>query len=332
MATTRRLRARPTLRGGEWLLQSTDADSVFTPERLTDEHRLIGQTAQEFVDNEVLPVLDRSSRRTGRSRASSSSACGELGLLGVDVPEAYGGVGLDKVTLARRQREDGAVGVVRRHLRRAGQPDHRCRSSLFGTEAQKQKYLPRLLSRRDRRRLRPERVGLGIRRARREDHARRGSRRQLRAERREDVDHQRRLRRPLHRLRQGRRRAVHGASSSSARWRREERQGRAQDGPARLVDDAADPPGRAGAGREPARRDRQGPQGRVQRAELRALQARRDVRRRRARRHRRERRVRGRRARSSASRSRRSAPSSTSSARWSSAPTRSRACSIAPPA
>ena len=47
--------ANPTLRGGEWLLQPTEPDAVFTPERLTDEHRLIGQTAQEFVKNEVLP-------------------------------------------------------------------------------------------------------------------------------------------------------------------------------------------------------------------------------------------------------------------------------------
>ena len=47
------------LRGGEWLIQPSEADTVFTPERLTEEHRLIGRTAQEFVDNEVLPKLDQ---------------------------------------------------------------------------------------------------------------------------------------------------------------------------------------------------------------------------------------------------------------------------------
>ena len=47
------------LRGGEWLLQSAEPESVFTPERLTEEHRLIGQTAQEFVTNEILPVIDK---------------------------------------------------------------------------------------------------------------------------------------------------------------------------------------------------------------------------------------------------------------------------------
>jgi hypothetical protein len=47
------------LRGGEWLLQSSEADSVFTPERLTEEHRLIGRTAQDFVENEILPKLEQ---------------------------------------------------------------------------------------------------------------------------------------------------------------------------------------------------------------------------------------------------------------------------------
>src|SRR5215831_17040862 len=48
-----------TLRGGEWLLKSSDPSSVFTPERLSEEHRLIAQTVNDFVDKEVLPVLDR---------------------------------------------------------------------------------------------------------------------------------------------------------------------------------------------------------------------------------------------------------------------------------
>ena len=60
-----------TLRGGEWLLQPTDADAVFTPERLTDEHRLIGQTAAGV--RRATRCCRRSissSRRTGRWRAS----------------------------------------------------------------------------------------------------------------------------------------------------------------------------------------------------------------------------------------------------------------------
>src|SRR3954463_15771759 len=68
------------LRGGELLLQASDASSVFTPERLTEEHRLIGRTAQEFVDNEILPQLDRLEQKTGRwrgrwSRLAPNSGC-----------------------------------------------------------------------------------------------------------------------------------------------------------------------------------------------------------------------------------------------------------------
>src|SRR6185503_15291540 len=86
------------LRGGEWLIEPTDASAVFTPERLTEEHRLIGRTAQEFVDNEVLPKLDRLEEKDWALARVLVKAGAELGLLGVDVAEAYGGLGLDKGT------------------------------------------------------------------------------------------------------------------------------------------------------------------------------------------------------------------------------------------
>src|SRR5262249_32011242 len=72
--------------GGEWLLQAADADSVLTPERLSDEHRLIGQTTQEFVENEVLPKLDRLEAKDWGLARDLVKRGGELGLLGVDVP------------------------------------------------------------------------------------------------------------------------------------------------------------------------------------------------------------------------------------------------------
>ena len=87
-----------TTRGGAWLIEDTTADAIFTPEQLTDEHRLIAQTADEFVRTRSRRRSIGSSRRTGRWRGSSSQRCGELGLLGTDVPEAFGGVALDKVS------------------------------------------------------------------------------------------------------------------------------------------------------------------------------------------------------------------------------------------
>src|SRR6266576_1509895 len=86
------------LRGGEWLVQPVDAGAVFTPERLTDEHRLIGRTTQEFVDHEVLPALDQLEQKDWELARRLVRRGGDLGLLGVDVPEAYGGVGLDKTS------------------------------------------------------------------------------------------------------------------------------------------------------------------------------------------------------------------------------------------
>jgi alkylation response protein AidB-like acyl-CoA dehydrogenase len=133
------------LRGGEWLIQPAAADSVFTPERLTEEHRLIGRTAQEFVDNEVLPKLDRLETKDWALAREMVKAGAALGLLGVDVPEAYGGLGLDKVTslvvsekLARAASFGATFGA---HANLTIVP-----LVLFGSEAQKQKYLPRLLS------------------------------------------------------------------------------------------------------------------------------------------------------------------------------------------
>jgi len=133
------------LRGGEFLIQAADSDSVFTPEKLTEEHRLIARTAQEFVDNEVLPKLDQLEQKDWGLARDLVRKGAELGLLGVDVPEAYGGLGLDKVTslvvsekLARSASFGATFGA---HANLTIVP-----LMLFGSEAQKQQYLPRLLS------------------------------------------------------------------------------------------------------------------------------------------------------------------------------------------
>src|SRR5262245_55228167 len=86
------------LRGGEWLLAATPSDAVWTPERLTEEQRLIARTTEEFVENEVLPELDRMEQKDWAVARRLLKRCGELGLLAVDVSEVYGGLQLDKVT------------------------------------------------------------------------------------------------------------------------------------------------------------------------------------------------------------------------------------------
>jgi len=134
-----------TQRGGEWLLQSTDAASVFTPERATEEHRLIGRTTAEFVQQEVVPVMDRLEQKDWNLARDLVKRAGALGLLGVDVPEAYGGVALDKASsLIVSERMAGSASFGAAFGAQANLVI--VPLVLFGTEEQKRKYLPGLLS------------------------------------------------------------------------------------------------------------------------------------------------------------------------------------------
>src|SRR5436309_5800484 len=133
------------LRGGEWLLQSTDAASVFTPERLSEEHRLIARTAADFVQQEVMPAIDRLEQKDWALARDLVKRAGALGLLGVDVPEAYGGVALDKASsLVVSERMAGSASFGAAFGAQANLTV--VPLVLFGTEAQKQKYLPPLLA------------------------------------------------------------------------------------------------------------------------------------------------------------------------------------------
>jgi alkylation response protein AidB-like acyl-CoA dehydrogenase len=133
------------VKGGAWLLEPGDPASVLTPERLTEEHRLIAQTAQEFVTKEVVPNIERLEQKDWALARRLLQRSGELGLLGVDAPEEFGGVGLDKT----------AALVVSRHLSGSasfgaafGAQGNLALTPilLFGTPEQKAKYLPKLIS------------------------------------------------------------------------------------------------------------------------------------------------------------------------------------------
>jgi alkylation response protein AidB-like acyl-CoA dehydrogenase len=140
MATTAEVR-----KGGSWLLEDTEPGDVFTPERLTDEHRLIAQTTSEFVDSEVLPVLEQLETKDWELARTLIRRCGDLGLLGLAAPEEYGGLDADKAA---------SLVVVERIARSAsfattfGGQANLCVLPLvlFGTPAQKERYLPRLVS------------------------------------------------------------------------------------------------------------------------------------------------------------------------------------------
>ena len=117
--------------------------TCFTPERLTEEHRLIAQTVSDFVTNDVLPALDRLEQKDWGLARDLVKRCGALGLLGVDVAEEYGGVELDKVTsmvVSERMSQVASFGATfGAHANLIG----RCRCRCSEPRHQKRKYLPR---------------------------------------------------------------------------------------------------------------------------------------------------------------------------------------------
>jgi alkylation response protein AidB-like acyl-CoA dehydrogenase len=134
-----------TTRGGAWLIEDADADTMLTRERLSEEHRLIGQTADEFIDNEVLPVLGQLEQKDWPLARTLIRRCGELGLLGTDVPEALGGVELDK---AASLVVGESVGRCASFATTFGAQTGLAVTPLlcFGSEDQKRRYVPRLVS------------------------------------------------------------------------------------------------------------------------------------------------------------------------------------------
>jgi len=132
-------------RGGSYLVESPRPEDIFTPGESTDEQRLIAQTAGEFVTNEVLPlVADLELHKEGLMPALLKK-CGELGLLSANIPEAYGGAGLDKVsTTLLAEKLSGYGGFAVSHGGHAGIGT--IPIVYFGTEEQKKKYLPKIAS------------------------------------------------------------------------------------------------------------------------------------------------------------------------------------------
>ena len=131
--------------GVEWLIRDTVPGEVFTPERFTDEHRLIEQTATEFVANEVIPALPELDKKNWDVARRLIGRAGALGLVGTDTPEEYGGVGLDKAAAVI---VCDAIGDAASFSTTFGAQSGLAIIPIlcFGTDAQKKKYLPRITS------------------------------------------------------------------------------------------------------------------------------------------------------------------------------------------
>jgi alkylation response protein AidB-like acyl-CoA dehydrogenase len=132
-------------KGGSFLIEESKPDEIFTPEDFTEQHRMIADTTRDFVDNEVMPVSDKIEQLDYDLTIKLLRKAGEIGLLSVDIPEEYGGLGLDKTSsmlVAENLGKTGSFAV-----------SHGAHTGIgtlpivyFGTEDQKAKYLPKLAS------------------------------------------------------------------------------------------------------------------------------------------------------------------------------------------
>jgi alkylation response protein AidB-like acyl-CoA dehydrogenase len=136
---------KPAAKGGSFLLESALPQDVFTPADLTDDQRLIGQTAEEFVTKEVMPLVKDLENKKPGLMAEMVRKGAELGIMSGGIPEEYGGAGLDKIaTTVLTEKLSIYGGFAVTHGAHAGIGT--LPIVYFGTEEQKKKYLPKLAS------------------------------------------------------------------------------------------------------------------------------------------------------------------------------------------
>ncbi|QZK90721.1 acyl-CoA dehydrogenase family protein [Flavobacterium sp. CHNK8] len=133
-------------RGGQFLVKETKCEDIFTPEDFTEEQLMMRDSVKEFVDKELWAHKDRFEKKDYAYTEESMRKAGELGLLGVAVPEAYGGLGMGFVsTMLVCDYISGATGsfstAFGAHTGIGTMP-----ITLYGSEEQKLKYVPKLAS------------------------------------------------------------------------------------------------------------------------------------------------------------------------------------------
>lgn len=130
-------------KGGAFLTEDLTGADIITPEDFSDEHQMIARTTEDYVVNEVVPLLDKLENHEFEHSVDLLKQAGELGLLGADVPEAYGGLGLDKISsslITEKMSRAGGFSVTHgAHVGIGTLP-----IVFFGNKEQKEKYLPKL--------------------------------------------------------------------------------------------------------------------------------------------------------------------------------------------
>ena len=139
------LQEKKSIKGGEFLIRETEAEDIFIPEEFDEEQRMIAQTCKDFLVQEVYPHLDEIDNQAPGLMESLLNKSGELGLLGVSVPEEYGGFGKNFNTSMLVTEAVGAG-----HSFAVALSAHTGIGTLpilyYGNAEQKAKYLPKLAS------------------------------------------------------------------------------------------------------------------------------------------------------------------------------------------
>ena len=131
------------LKGGEWLIKESNAFETFTPEDFNEEQIMVKDMCIQFLNTEVLPISDRIDKMEPGLVAGLMEKAGEQGLLGSSIPESFGGLGKDFITSTLVN--EGLGGGYSFSVAIAAHTGIGTLPILyFGTDAQKEKYIPKL--------------------------------------------------------------------------------------------------------------------------------------------------------------------------------------------
>ena len=145
MSTTSTTTTTNLLKGGEWLIRESNAFETFIPEDFNEEQKMVKDMCLQFLDSEVLPIIDRIDKLEPGLMPGLMEKAGEQGLLGASIPEALGGLGKDFITSTLVN--EGLGGGFSFSVAIAAHTGIGTLPILyFGTDAQKEKYIPKLAS------------------------------------------------------------------------------------------------------------------------------------------------------------------------------------------
>ena len=131
------------VKGGAFLIEERAPEEIFTPEDFTEEHRMIAETTRQFIDNEVTPRIHELEKHDWDLSRKLVAQAADLGLIGANIPEEFGGLGLDQTSGALIGENIGRSASFATTLG-AESGIGLLPIVYFATEAAKKKYLPKV--------------------------------------------------------------------------------------------------------------------------------------------------------------------------------------------